>query len=159
MKGGVGGRGETGRSEDNEHIRERSYRKNVSSGALAGRAAAAPAAAGSQSQPAVAVFGSQAQNQYCCSSPAPAARPSHSGPCNTSTDGKKNPRKGKEIFLAWLTQDKYFVFASFPRQHLPFGFLVKACGWSWYSASQVPEGVSGLFLRGPDMTTGQRGDI
>lgn len=94
MKEGVGGRGETGRSKDNEDIRERSYRKNVSSGALAGRAGAAAAAAGSHSQPAVAVFGSQAQNQYRCSSPAPAARPSHSGPCNTSTGEKTQEREG-----------------------------------------------------------------
>ena len=50
----------------------------------------------------------------------------------------EKPRKGKEIFLVWLTQDKYFVFASFPRQHLPFGFLMKACGSSRYSTESGP---------------------
>lgn len=81
--GEEGRKRETGPMKDNKDIRERSYRKNVSSSVLAGKAVAA---AGSPSQPTVAVFGSQAQNQYCCSSLALASRPSHDGSCNTSTN-------------------------------------------------------------------------
>lgn len=68
---------------------------------------------------------------------------------------QQKPRKGKEIFSGVAESRKYFVFKSFTTQHLPFGFI-KACKSAWY---QVPEGVSGLLLRGPCMLTAQWGDI
>lgn len=82
-----GSRRETGQMKDNKDIRERSYRKNVSSSVSAGPEQQHQP--DPESQSAVAVFGSQAQNQYRCSSLALAARPSHNGHCNTSTDIKK----------------------------------------------------------------------
>lgn len=65
---------------------------------------------------------------------------------------QQKPRKGKEIFLVRLGQDKYFVFAGFPT----------SAAWSnqneWIGAIRFrsPKEHEGLFLKSPhDNNTGR----
>lgn len=58
-------------------------------------------------------------------------------------------RKGKDIFLLWLREDKYFVFVTFPNTT----FAVLSNSKDEGGMNQVPQGVSRMFLQGPYMTT------
>lgn len=102
-----------GQRTDNRDRKEVSYRKDISFEVLADQAATA----GSEVSLLWLCLEAKPKNQYCCSFLALTAA-SHMPGRAISVPTKT--RKRKDIFLVWLREDKYFVFVTFPTQHLLF---------------------------------------